>query len=135
MQLSSVLKMVGLDISEQDLQTLQAIIPQLPAKINEVVTAINLTLINFHERLEALERQQLETNKLLHLIVEHLKGEQHGTGNRDQVLPNALPNAHSRNGKIIGTRNDSFEPGETPGNDDRTGSIKSEHTGTCRTNG
>ena len=50
-----MLKALGLEIAPEHLAMLQALIPQLPAKINEVVQGINAALANFDARLRALE--------------------------------------------------------------------------------
>jgi len=89
MQLTTILKMIGVEVTEETLEMLQALIPQLPAKVNEVVTAINLTLQNFDARLNALEQSQLQQNELLHLLVEELRL-QNGTGNRLQREPDRI---------------------------------------------
>lgn len=53
-----LLKSFGLEITDQQIAELNAVLPQLPAKINEVVHIINTSLQNFDQRLRAIELQQ-----------------------------------------------------------------------------
>ena len=50
-----MLKALGLEITSEHIAMLQALIPQLPAKINEVAQAINAALANFDSRLRVIE--------------------------------------------------------------------------------
>jgi len=52
-----MLKALGLEITPEHIAMLQALIPQLPAKINEAAQAINAALANFDARLRAIEAQ------------------------------------------------------------------------------
>jgi len=63
-----MLKSLGVNISDQDLKTVEAIIPQIPAKVNEIVTFIRKRDENFETRLRALETLAFENNELLQEI-------------------------------------------------------------------
>ena len=73
-----MLKALGLEIAPEHLAMLQALIPQLPAKINEVVQGINAALANFDARLRALELEakayRIELSNELAAIREVLNG-------------------------------------------------------------
>ena len=56
--LQMILKAIGLDLTPENLAMLQAVITQLPAKINEAGAAINAALQNFDMRLKAIEASQ-----------------------------------------------------------------------------
>jgi hypothetical protein len=48
-------KSLGIEITPETMAMLAALLPQLPAKINEVVQAVNAALTNFDMRLRAIE--------------------------------------------------------------------------------
>lgn len=52
-------KSLGIEISPETMAMLAALIPQLPAKINEAAQAINGALANFDARLRALEARAI----------------------------------------------------------------------------
>jgi hypothetical protein len=53
--LAMMLKALGIEIPEEQLVMIQAMLPQLPAKLNEASQAINAALLNFDARLKAIE--------------------------------------------------------------------------------
>ena len=52
-----LLKSLGLEVTPETLAMLSALLPQIPAKINEVITHVNATLQNFDQRLKTIEVQ------------------------------------------------------------------------------
>jgi hypothetical protein len=58
MNLAFVLKALGIKIAPEQISMIEAVIPQLPAKAVEVVGVVNRALVNFDQRLAALEENQ-----------------------------------------------------------------------------
>jgi hypothetical protein len=58
MPLGSILKMLGLKVPEETAKQIEAIIPQIPARVTQAVEIINETIRKADERLSALEEQQ-----------------------------------------------------------------------------
>lgn len=77
-----LLKSFGLEITDQQIAELNAVLPQLPAKVNEVVHVINASLQNFDQRLRVIELQQAAILEVLQNGRESNTGAD-GTGARD----------------------------------------------------
>ncbi len=58
MNLGLLLKMLGVKVTPEQVAMIEAIIPQVPGKIQQIVTVINGSLHNFDQRLRALEENQ-----------------------------------------------------------------------------
>lgn len=58
-----MLKALGVEITPEQIAMIQAIIPQIPGKINEAAEIINRTLQNFDARLRAIETELKEIRK------------------------------------------------------------------------
>src|SRR5271154_358389 len=89
--LQTILKMLGVEVTEEHVQFVEQLIPQLPGKINEIVQAINGCLINFDGRLKALETHQAEINRKLDLLI----GEQNGRGFSNDGTDESRGTGHS----------------------------------------
>lgn len=57
MNLSLLLKALGVKITREQVAAIEAMIPQIPGKIQEVIGIINNSLQNFDSRLKILEQQ------------------------------------------------------------------------------
>lgn len=66
MNLGTVVKMLGIKVPPETVAQIEAIIPQLPARANQVIQVVNSSLQNFDERLRALEAGQREILEVLH---------------------------------------------------------------------
>jgi hypothetical protein len=55
MNLATILKMLGVKIPPDKMAALEAFIPQIPMKGQQVIDGVNFALKNFDERLKALE--------------------------------------------------------------------------------
>jgi hypothetical protein len=66
--IAMMLKALGVEITPEQIAMLQALIPQLPAKVNEAFSTINAALANFDARLRALETRQDEVWVMLQAI-------------------------------------------------------------------
>jgi hypothetical protein len=60
-----MLKALGIEVSDEHIQAVQELIPQLPAKLNQAANAINSAMQNFDGRLQALEKSNQEILALL----------------------------------------------------------------------
>ena len=60
MNLTTILKMLGVKVSPEIVAQLQALIPQIPAKANELISANMAALKSFDERLTKIEELQLQ---------------------------------------------------------------------------
>ena len=58
MNLSFIMRALGIKITPEQCAQIEAIIPQIPAKIQEIVIAVNGSLRNFDERLKIIEATQ-----------------------------------------------------------------------------
>lgn len=58
MNLGTVLKMLGVEISPTVLGQIEALIPQIPAKANELIAANMAAIKQFDDRLRAIEATQ-----------------------------------------------------------------------------
>ena len=58
--LSIVLKSFGVTVTPEQVKAVEDLIPQLPAKVNEIVGIFNSALQNFDARLQAVEAQLVE---------------------------------------------------------------------------
>jgi hypothetical protein len=85
-----MLKSLGVNITDKDLKTVEAIIPQIPAKVNEIVAFIRERDKNFEERLRALEVLTFENNQLLQEICRDGKRNR-SIGNSDSASTTAGP--------------------------------------------
>jgi DNA repair exonuclease SbcCD nuclease subunit len=61
MNLGMILKMLGVKVAPEQLAQLEAIIPQIPAKISEVIAYLNGAIKNFDDRLRARNYRMAET--------------------------------------------------------------------------
>lgn len=59
MNLGLLLKMLGVKVTPEQIAAIEAIIPQIPGKIQQTINVINAALQNFDARLRALEQNQL----------------------------------------------------------------------------
>jgi len=55
MNLATILKMLGVKIPPDKMAAIEAFIPQIPVKGQQVIDGVNFALKNFDERLRALE--------------------------------------------------------------------------------
>lgn len=62
MNLGMLLKMLGVKISPEDLAKVEAIIPQIPARAQQLIAFAN----NLDARLKSVERKQVEILEALH---------------------------------------------------------------------
>ncbi len=83
MNLGLLLKMLGVKVTPEQVAMIEAIIPQVPGKIQQVVTVINGSLQNFDHRLRALETQESLNAACLVRILEILE---HGRNDNDNTL-------------------------------------------------
>ena len=60
MNLGLLLKMLGVKVTPEQIAAIEAIIPQIPGKIQQTINVINAALQNFDERLQILEDRQLK---------------------------------------------------------------------------
>jgi hypothetical protein len=60
MNLGSILRILGVKMTREQVKQLEEILPQIPAKAGEVVKAVNDSLRNFDERLRGIEARQEE---------------------------------------------------------------------------
>ncbi len=58
MNLGLLLKMLGVKVTPEQVAMIEAIIPQVPGKIQQIVAVVNGSLQNFDMRLRALEENQ-----------------------------------------------------------------------------
>lgn len=56
-----LLKAIGVNFTESHVKAIEAIIPQIPQKLNEAGAAVNAAITNFDARLKAIE----ESNQLI----------------------------------------------------------------------
>jgi len=80
MNLSAILKMLGIRVSEEDLEKLQALLPQIPGIVNNVINHINAVTTNFDGRIKNLESYVVLLDRKLDLILGALRNEQPNTG-------------------------------------------------------
>ena len=61
MNLAFILKSFGVKITSEQVAAIEALIPQIPGKIQQTIEVINAALANFDQRLKALEQDQNDT--------------------------------------------------------------------------
>jgi len=61
--IGTMLRGMGVEIDEATLNMLSQLLPQLPDKVNEVVSIVNKTIQNFDERLRFIEIQLIDMRK------------------------------------------------------------------------
>ena len=74
MNLSAILKMLGVRITPEQTVMIETIIPQIPAKAMAIIQAVN----DFGERQKRLEENQAEMRRMLFTILEELSGKYSG---------------------------------------------------------
>lgn len=65
MNLGTILKMLGIKLPPDKLAQIEAMLPQIPGKVNEIITANAAAIKRYDEKLEGIERRQ-------HLIMDSL---------------------------------------------------------------
>lgn len=65
MKIGPILRALGINVTEEHIKAIEDLIPQLPAKLNLVVTTINDTIRYFDARFNKLEKQNEEILELL----------------------------------------------------------------------
>jgi len=65
MNLGLLLKMLGVKVTPEQIAAIEAIIPQIPGKIQQTINVVNAALQNFDERLRVLEDRQLKHREWL----------------------------------------------------------------------
>jgi len=78
--LAMMLKAFGITITDQNLRMIEALIPQIPGKINEFVTAFNAALEDNKSRLTAIEQRQARIEEALGRIEGALRHDTERTG-------------------------------------------------------
>lgn len=73
MSLSPILKMLGVNVSAQDIANIEALIPQVPGKVSEVLVFLNTAVTNFHQRLTMLESSNAKIESQLEAILQELR--------------------------------------------------------------
>jgi hypothetical protein len=63
--LAMMLKAMGINVTPEHVKAIEDLIPQLPGKLNQVVSTINDALKYFDQRLTTLETQHAEILALL----------------------------------------------------------------------
>jgi len=77
--------MLGVKIPPETVAQIEAIVPQLPAKIQEIIGVVNSTLQNFDKRLKAIETALAAQNELLVKLLEVYNGRTDSGG--DSAIP------------------------------------------------
>lgn len=72
MNLGTILKMLGIKLPPDKLAQIEAMLPQVPAKINEVLKANQAAIVRYDEKLDGIERRQLIILDRLALIQKEL---------------------------------------------------------------
>lgn len=80
MNLGALLKMLGIKVPPEVVKQIEAMIPQLPGKVQETIVLINAAVQNFDGRLRQIELVQKGHSSLLVSILEELHGQRN---NRD----------------------------------------------------
>jgi hypothetical protein len=70
MNLGAILKMLGVKISPETLAQIEALIPQVPAKANELISANMAAIKNFDERLRTLEELAEQHRLALNTLIQ-----------------------------------------------------------------
>ncbi len=97
MGIQMLLKALGVNITPEQAAMVEALIPQIPAKLNQVVVSVNSSMENFDQRLKTLERQ---SEHIIFLLQQDLRQERlqipDGTG--IGILGNTtnIPDTNSR---------------------------------------
>ncbi len=76
MNLGLLLKMLGVKVTPEQIAMIEAIIPQIPGRIQQAVTVINGSLQNFDQRLKAIEEALAAQNALLIGVMGAINGRQ-----------------------------------------------------------
>ena len=97
MNLAIILKALGVKIAPESAAQIQALIPQIPGKVNELIKYNVDAVKRLDERLEGIERRQ-------HLIMDALNQikEQLSDGKRDRNLQRTSITAGAGNGNDPG---------------------------------
>ncbi len=65
MRIGPILRALGINVTEEHIKMVEDLIPQIPTKLNVVVTTINQAIQHFDGRLQAIEKQNAEILELL----------------------------------------------------------------------
>ena len=71
--LGMMLKALGVNITPENITSIEVLVPQIPAKLQQAITTVNNALTNFDSRLKALESGQSEIIALLNKASKELE--------------------------------------------------------------
>lgn len=63
--LAMMLKALGINVTQEHIQAVEILIPQIPGRLNQATQVVNAAILNFDQRLKALELQNAEILTLL----------------------------------------------------------------------
>jgi len=90
LNLSTIAKMLGVNISPEDIAKVEAIIPQIPGRAVEVINTVNAAVVNYHERMVTLEKAHQQMGEKLDRILEVISNDAKRTPG-----PRLINGAHS----------------------------------------
>jgi hypothetical protein len=108
-----VLKALGVNVTEQHVRMIEALIPQIPGKINEFVVAFNAALQDNRDRLTRIEEHEKTSAELLvqvalsmsalderlarcERIIDELQQPGRNTDDGKRTKPNGADRSHTR---------------------------------------